>query len=150
MKIIFTAIVATFLSLAVGAQSQKVTWSFTAKKLAGNSYELHLTATPPVGWHIYSQLTPDGGPIPTAFKFTTNALLTVTDTKPKEVAKMVSYFDKNFKVDVKYFEGKVDFVKTIKVKGKIKTNISGSVESMICNDRTCMPPTTEKFNIALN
>ena len=118
--------------------------------MADNTYELHLTATPPEGWHIYSQTTPDGGPIPTEFKFTNNALVKVPLTKPKEVGKLVSYFDKNFKVDVKYFEGKVDFIKAVTVKGKIKTNISGTVESMICNDRTCMPPTTEKFNISLN
>ena len=51
---------------------------------------------------------------------------------------------------MKYFEGKVDFVKIVTVKGKINTNVSGSVESMICNDRTCMPPTKATFNIALN
>ena len=149
MKKIFVAILLITLAASSSAQ-QKISWSFIAKKLAGNTYELHMTATPPTGWHIYSQITPDGGPIPTEFKFTNNALVTVPVTKPKEVGKLVTYFDKNFKVDVKYFEGKVDFVKTITVKGKIKTNISGTVESMICNDRTCMPPTTEKFNIALN
>lgn len=129
---------------------QKINWSFVAKKLPGSKYELHMTATPPMGWHVYSQTTPEGGPIPTEFKFTNNSLVTVAAAKPKEAGKLVTYFDKNFKVDVKYFEGKVDFVKTVTVKGKIKTNISGTVESMICNDRTCMPPTTEKFNIALN
>jgi len=149
MKKIFIAIVLMSLVVAVNAQ-QKVSWSFVAKKLPDNSFELRMTATPPTGWHIYSQTTPDGGPIPTEFKFTNNALVTVTTAKPKEVGKLVSYFDKNFKVDVKYFEGKVDFVKTVTVKGNIKTNVSGTVESMICNDRTCMPPTTEKFNISLN
>lgn len=150
MKKTFIILVAIFLVALAQAQQQKISWSFTAKKLADNKYELHLTATPPMGWHVYSQLTPEGGPIPTSFKFTTNGLVTVAGTKPKEAGKLVTYFDKNFKVDVKYFEGKVDFVKTVAVKGKIKTNISGSVESMICNDRTCMPPTTERFNIPLN
>ena len=70
--------------------------------------------------------------------------------KVGEKGKLVSYFDKNFKVDVKYFEGKVDFIQRIKVKGKLKTNLSGEVESMICNDRTCMPPVIEKFNVLLN
>ena len=149
MKKIFIGILLMVVVNAAIAQ-QKITWGFVAKKMANNTYELHMTATPPAGWHIYSQTTPDGGPIPTEFKFTNNALLTVAVAKPKEVGKLVTYFDKNFKVDVKYFEGKVDFVKTVTVKGKIKTNISGTVESMICNDRTCMPPTTEKFNIALN
>ncbi len=149
MKKIFTVIAVMFLFVATNAQ-QKVSWSFTAKKLANNKYELHMVATPPTGWHIYSQLTPDGGPIPTEFTFTSNALVMVPATKLKETGKLLSYFDKNFKVEVKYFEGAVDFVKTVTVKGKIKTNVSGTVESMICNDRTCMPPTKQTFNIGLN
>lgn len=129
--------------------AQKITWVYSAKKLAGNKYELHLVANPPAGWHIYSQTTPAGGPVPTTFTFNKNALVTVAGSV-KEKGKMLTYFDKNFKVNVKYFEGKVDFVQTVTVKSKIKTNVSGEIESMICNDRTCMPPTSEKFNITLN
>lgn len=142
-------IVTVLLGFLITANAQKITWSYTAKKLAGNKYELHLLATPPVGWHIYSQTTPDGGPVPTSFTFNKNALIDVA-AKVAEKGKMVTYFDKNFKVNVKYFEGKVDFIQIVTVKGKIKTNVSGEIESMICNDKTCMPPTTEKFNIALN
>ncbi len=149
MKKILISIV-LFVVYNVANAQQKIVWNFVAKKLTGNTYELKMTATPPLGWHVYSQKTPDGGPIPTEFKFTNNALVVIETSKPKEIGKLVTYFDKNFKVDVKYFEGKVDFVKIVTVKGKIKTNISGTVESMICNDRTCMPPTTEKFNISLN
>ena len=43
-----------------------------------------------------------------------------------------------------------DEVLELTLKGNVKTNISGEVESMICNDKVCMPPTTEKFNVALN
>ena len=148
MKRFFIAVVFMVFFTAVNAQ-QKLTWSYTAKSLGNNKYELRLTATPPPGWHIYSMLTPDGGPIPTTFKFNQNALLSLQG-KVKEKGKVVTYYDKNFKVDVKYFEGEAQFVQLVTVKGKIKTNISGEIESMICNDRTCMPPTTEKFNIALN
>lgn len=137
------------LVFGVANAQQKISWSYSAKKLPNNKYEIHIVATPPPGWHIYSQLTPDGGPVPTTFKFSKNALV-VVQSKMNEKGKVVSYFDKNFKVDVKYFEGKADFVQVVTVKGNIKTNISGEVESMICNDRTCMPPSTEKFNIALN
>ncbi len=146
MKKGFVSLVLLFAVIA--ASAQKTTWSFSAKKLAGNKFELHLTASPPPGWHIYSQTTPDGGPLPTEFTFNANPLVTVAG-KPKENGKLVQYYDKNFKVNVKYFEGKVDFVQVITLKGKAKTNITGKVESMICNDRTCMPPTTENFTIAL-
>ena len=137
------------LVFGIANAQQKISWSYSAKKLPNNKYEIHIIATPPTGWHIYSQLTPDGGPVPTTFKFNKNALVAV-QSKMNEKGKVISYFDKNFKVDVKYFEGKADFVQVVTVKGNIKTNISGEVESMICNDRTCMPPSTEKFNIALN
>lgn len=133
---------------AVNAQ-QKVNWTYLAKKLPGNKYEIHITATPPLGWHIYSQLTPDGGPVPTTFKFNNNALIALQG-RVNEKGKVITYFDKNFKVNVKYFEYIADFVQVVTLKGKIKTNLSGEVESMICNDRICMPPTTEKFNVALN
>ena len=147
MKKFALGLLLIFFALVAGAQ--KITWTYSVKKVAGDKYELHLIANPPVGWHIYSQTTPDGGPVPTTFTFNKNALVTVTGTV-KEKGKLVTYYDKNFKVNVKYFEGKVDFVQVVTVKGKIKTNVSGEIESMICNDRTCMPPTTEKFNIALN
>ena len=133
---------------AVNAQ-QKIAWTYTIKKLADSQYEVRMTATPPIGWHIYSQFTPGGGPIPTSFSFNKNALIALVG-KVVEKGKLTKYYDKNFKVDVMYFEGKADFVQIIKVKGKLKTNLSGEVESMICNDRTCMPPVTEKFNVLLN
>ena len=148
MKRIILAISLILIVSVVSAQ-QKVSWTYSAKKLANNKYELHIVATPPKGWHIYSQLTPDGGPVPTSFKFNKNTRVTVQG-KVNEKGKVVTYYDENFKVNVKYFEGRADFVQVITLKGNIKTNISGEVESMICNDRTCMPPTTEKFSIALN
>lgn len=148
MKKIVLAISLILIVSVVSAQ-QKVSWTYSAKKLADNKYEVHIVATPPKGWHIYSQLTPDGGPVPTTFKFNKNALVTVQG-KVNEKGKVITYYDENFKVNVKYFEGPADFVQVITLKGNIKTNISGEVESMICNDRKCMPPTTEKFSIALN
>lgn len=146
-RIIFS-IAIIFCFNAANAQ-QKIAWTYTTKKLADSQYEVRMTATPPIGWHIYSQFTPGGGPIPTFFSFNKNALITLVG-KVVEKGKLIKYYDKNFKVDVVYFEGKADFVQIIKVKGKLKTNLSGEVESMICNDRTCMPPVTQKFNVLLN
>src|SRR4051812_1922018 len=148
MNKIILAISFMLIFSAVNAQ-QKITWSYSAKKLGHNKYEIHLTATPPAGWHIYSQLTPEGGPVPTTFRFNNNALFTL-DGKVGEKGKVITYYDQNFKVNVKYFEGRAQFVQLVTLKGTVKTNISGEVESMICNDKVCMPPTTEKFNVALN
>lgn len=146
-KIAFVIVMIFFLAYA-NAQ-QKISWSYTAKKLGNNKYEVHIIASPPQGWHIYSQFTPPGGPVPTSFRFNNNGLVALQG-KVVEKGKVITYFDENFKVDVKYFEGKADFVQLVTLIGNVKTNISGDIESMICNDRTCMPPTTQKFSIALN
>jgi thiol:disulfide interchange protein DsbD len=124
-------------------------WSYQAKKLAGNTYELHFVVDINSPWHTYSQFTPDGGPVPTHFEFTKNPLYTL-DGKVKENGKLINKHEAVFGVDVKYFNGTVDFVQVVKVKGNAKTNFTGAVEFMVCNDQQCLPPTTEKFSIPLN
>jgi len=146
MKQLVFTLIAFFTIQTVSAQ--KIKWEFTAKKLSGDKYELHMTATVPSGWHVYSQNSPEDGPIPTKFTYNANALVKL-DGKTKEVGTLEKYYDQNFKVEVKYYGGKVDFVQVVKLKSKIKTNISGQVESMICNDSRCLPTTAVNFSIAL-
>lgn len=141
------------LFLVIGAASYSqvvnpVKWSFSSKKLAGNTYEVHLTATIDKGWHTYSQTTPEGGPVPTSINFTKNPLVSI-EGKAKEVGKMEQHHEPLFGVDVKQFSDKVDFVQIIKVKGAAATTVTGSIESMACNDKQCLPPSTEKFSVSL-
>ncbi len=131
------------------AQSKPYSWSFTAKKLAAGSYEIHCTATVSAPWHTYSQFTPSGGPVPTKFSFSKNPLCK-TDGPVKEVGNMITRHEDVFGVDVKYFEGNVDFVQLVKMKSAAKTNFSGSVTFMVCNDTECLPPKTENFSVTLN
>jgi len=72
------------------------------------------------------------------------------DGNVKENGKLIKKYETVFGVDVKYFSEKVDFVQVVKLKTKTKTNFSGSVEFMVCNDQQCLPPATQKFSIALN
>lgn len=134
---------------AINAQvMDPVHWSFTAKKINATIYEVHLTATIQSGWHTYSQTTPEGGPVPTSITFTKNPLLTL-EGKAKEIGKLEQHSEPLFGVDVKQFSNKVDFVQVVKLKAPAKTNISGSVEFMVCNDRECLPPKSEKFSVDL-
>jgi len=125
------------------------TWSYSAKKISDNTYELHFLVEVKNPWHTYSQFTPDGGPVPTKFEFAKNPLFTL-EGKVKENGNLVKKHEAVFGVDVNYFNGKVDFVQLVKIKSKTKTNFSGSVEFMVCNDEQCLPPATQKFSIALN
>ena len=100
-------------------------------------------------WHTNSQFTPDGGPLPTKFEFAKNPLYSLSGPA-RENGKMITKHESVFDVDVKYFDGKVDFVQIVKMKRVAKTNLNGSVTFMVCNDEQCLPPTTQKFSLALN
>lgn len=136
------------LNMANAQVRNPVQWDFSAKKINATTYEVYLTANMEDGWHVYSQHTPDGGPVPTTIKFAKNPLLTLSGTA-KEAGKKEQKFEELFGVDVIQFSDKVVFVQKIEVKGQAKTSLSGSVEFMTCNDRECLPPTTQKFSIAL-
>jgi hypothetical protein len=125
-----------------------VKWAFAAKKIDQVTYEISLTATLDAGWHIYSQTTPDGGPSATVISFTKNPLITL-DGGVKEVGKLEQKFEELFGVDVKQFSNKVVFVQTVKLKAKAKTAVNGTVEFMSCNNKECLPPSSQKFSVPI-
>ena len=134
---------------AMFAQIQNpVKWSFTSKKISTGKYEIHLIANIDNGWHIYSQTTPDGGPVPTTISFSKNPLLTL-DSIAKEVGKLEQHNEPLFGVDVKQFSNKVDFVQTVTLKANVKTNAIGTIKFMVCNDKQCLPPKTISYSVAL-
>jgi Disulphide bond corrector protein DsbC len=146
MKKLITFFVLMMAICTVNAQiNNPVEWTYSAKKLADKTYEVHLTATIGAGWHLYAQDAGEG-PVPTAFSFTTNPLITM-DGKVKEVGKMEKSFDKNFNSTLKYFTNKVDFVQKVKVKSSITTVVKGKVNYMVCNDKQCLPPKDVPFSI---
>ena len=126
-----------------------VTWSTNSKKIDGKTYEVHVTAKIDKGWHIYSQTTAEGGPIPTSFTFTKNPLV-IVEGKVKEIGKLEKHIEPLFQnIEVKQFSNNVDFVQTVKLKAPVKTSVDVAVEFEVCNDKQCMPPTTKKFSVAL-
>ena len=146
MKKIYLAGLMLFFAGFVHAQiNNPVLWSYTAKKIADKTYELHITATINGNWHLYAQDAGEG-PEPTTFKFTPNPLIKF-DGKVKEIGKMEKSFDKNFNSVLKYYANKVDFVQKVKVKSSIATVVKGTVNFMVCNDRQCLPPRDVPFTI---
>lgn len=137
--------IALLLSIASKAQ---VNWKFSSKKVADNTYDIYLTASVDESWHIYSQFTPDGGPTPTTFIFKKNPLV-VFDGAAKEDGKLKVKYEELFGVDIKYFKGNVIFTQRVKVKSNIKTNVTGELKYMACNEEKCLPPQTVNFSIKL-
>ena len=123
-------------------------WSFSSKAKGADTYEVHFVVTIEKGWHIYSQSTPDGGPVATSFTFSKNPLIILQD-KIKEVGRLEQHHEPLFGVDVKQYSDRVDFVQIVKIRKGIKTMLTGSIEYMLCNDSECLPPTRNKFSIGL-
>lgn len=131
------------------AQSNPVKWAFSATKKTTGVYDINLAATVPAPWHIYSQSTPTGGPLPTKISFSQNPLINISGAVAEQ-GKTKTIHDKNFGVDVIYLNGSVNFVQTVKLKAYVKTSIHGTVEYMVCNDNKCLPPVTIPFDVTLN
>lgn len=150
MKKIFYTIIAIFTTGAVSAQMQNpVHWTYTAKKIADKTYEIHLTATMDQSWHLYSQTQPeDAINQPTEILFTKNPLITLQG-KTKEVGKMELFKDTRLKISANQYADKVDFVQVVKLKANVKTNVVGSVEYQTCDDKKCLPPKKIDFTVAL-
>lgn len=145
----FIALPILLLSALVLKAQNPVTWSFSAKKIDDKTYEVHMTANIQSGWHVFSQNQPDDAiAIPTGFKLNNNPLLSL-EGKVKEVGKLEKFRDEKLDISANQYSNKVDFVQTVKLKAKAKTNVTGSVEFQTCNDEKCLPAKTVTFSIAL-
>ncbi|MEJ7611607.1 MAG: protein-disulfide reductase DsbD domain-containing protein [Ferruginibacter sp.] len=138
----------TFFNIAHAQIENPVKWSYAAKKIKGDMYELHMTAVLEGKWHIYSQNAGEG-PQPTSFEFTKNPLLK-TDGKVKEIGRLEKEYDSNFKSTLKFYSGKVDFVQKIKLKTPVATMAKGKILYMVCNDKKCLPPKDIYFTVKID
>lgn len=122
-----------------------VQWTYTAKKIADKTFEIHMTATLDPKWHIYAQDAGEG-PEPTSFSFTANPLVKL-DGKVKEDGKLEKSYDPNFKSTLKFYADKVDFVQRVKLKSAASTVVKGAVTYMVCDDKKCLPPKEVPFTV---
>jgi len=146
-KIVFASIFMFIVNIGFAQVENPVSWVFSATKISAKQYELHMSATVDGNWHIYSQQAGEG-PEPTSFTFVKNPLVKL-DGKVKEMGKLESLYDPNFKSTLKFYNGKVDFVQKVNVKSTANTVIKGTVVYMVCNDRRCLPPKEIPFSIKL-
>jgi thiol:disulfide interchange protein DsbD len=130
-----------------GEQSEEeaVKWTYTAKVLGENAYELHFTASVGEGWHLYSQHLPsDEGPIATTFYFEKGDFERIGEVEEK--GEMITDYDPNFEMDLNYYEGMVDFIQKIKTD---KKTFTGEFEYMVCNAYMCLPPELIEYEFDL-
>ena len=115
-----------------------VEWSTSVEKVSENQYRLITKASIDRGWHLYSQTVPDGGPIPTQFKYTEDGTFTLDGKTKEEAGETVN--DPVFEMKIKFFNDSATFEQLVDVTDKT-TTINGSVYFMVCNDTQCSAPT---------
>lgn len=132
--------------MAMAQSTKEVSWSYSAKKIADKTYEVHMTAVIGGDFHLYAQDAGGDGPIPTTFTLTKSPLF-ILDGKIKENGNLVKKFESAWSHDVRYYEKTVDFVQVVKLKSNVKTSLAGKVEFMVCNDHECLPPADVDFKV---
>jgi DsbC/DsbD-like thiol-disulfide interchange protein len=146
---IITLILALVVVTAVSAFAQlenPVTWQYAAKRLNKNEAVLYIKANIEPNWHMYSQNLKPGGPNKTTFTFAPSKdyVLLGKTAEPKPISK----YEKVFKMDVSYFEDEVVFTQKVKL-NKATTTVKGKVEFMVCDDKSCLPPSEVSFSIPI-
>lgn len=137
-------------TVALSAQLNPVSWTFSAKKTGDKQYELTATAFVQNTWHLYSQTQPaDAVAEPTSFKFKPNPLVSL-EGKVKETGKLEKFTDAKLGVSANQYSGTVSFTQKVRLKGKARTSISGTVTYQTCDDHKCLPPKNIPFTVALN
>ncbi len=131
IKRLFAAFLLVIPCLAFGQMQDPDQWSFTVENGAPGEATLVFTVKMEPDWHLYSQFTPDGGPIPMAFTFEPGACYErvgkVTEPKPHED------YDSTFMVKVLQFEKSAVFRQKVKLKGAACT-IKGTINYQICKE----------------
>ncbi|CAN5723987.1 hypothetical protein BH10BAC3_BH10BAC3_23230 [soil metagenome] len=149
MKKLFLSLIVLVAAANLQAQIKNpVKWTFSSKKISDKTYELHMTASIDPGWHIYTiDHNADIG-VATSVAFNQNPLGSLTG-KLKANGKAIAMKDPSTGDNVKFYERTVDLVQIITLKAPVKTNFTGSVEFMSCDDKQCLPPASKQFSIAL-
>lgn len=139
-KIYLFLLLATISIGAVHSQIlDPVKWSTSIQKISDTEYDLISKAKIDKGWHLYSQVVPEDGPLPTAFVFEENEHYKSIGKIKEE--KGVTEHDPVFDMVITFFENTASFTKRIKLTGNQGTTIKGEVEFMVCDDTNCLPPT---------
>lgn len=113
---------------------EPVKWSSRTEKVSDTEFKLVFEATIDDGWHIYSQFTPEDGPIALTLDFKNAKGNYVLVGKATESATRREYSD-IFKVDEVFFEKKAVITQRVKVTNHKLSFIEATVDYQVCKEQ---------------
>ncbi len=132
MKKLLFALLALFSLNAVFAQIVKpVTWSSKVEKINDNEFNLIFTAVIQTDWVVYSQYTPENGPLPLTLDWEKGKYELVGKTKETPYKKKYSDI---FEVDEYYFEKDFRLTQRVKILDPSVKTIKVTVDYQVCKE----------------
>ncbi|MFN3968386.1 cytochrome c biogenesis protein CcdA [Flavobacterium sp.] len=125
----------SFLAFAnVNAQMvNPVKWSSKVEKISDTEFNLVMEGKIEDNWHVYSQFTPENGPLAAEFKFKDAKGNYELVGKVKESPYKKQYNDV-FEVDEYYFEKKVTFTQKVRILNPNLTTIKATIDYQVCKE----------------
>lgn len=149
MKRLLLIIITVYPLLTANGQfnDDPVAWTQEVKQVSEDEFELVLKAVIEDGWHVYSQHTPEGGPLPTEFSFPDAGrqyeLLGPTRESETETA-----YNDVFEVNETFFKGAAEFRQRIRRTHKELTQVRLELFYQVCKE-VCIP-VEETFYFSLD
>ena len=114
MRNILTMLVLFVSTLGIAQIQDPVKWKPSIEKISDNEYQIKFNATIEGEWHMYSQFTPEGGPLPLEFLYN-NAEGNYEPQGKATESKYEKKFNDIFEVDEYYFAKEAQFTHNIKI-----------------------------------
>lgn len=131
-------------SMQISAQIlEPIKWNITEHKISESSLEVRYKATIEEGWHLYSNILPEDGPLATEVKYTTLQGVQAVGELTTDVKATEEYVEL-FSMVLGIFEGEVTFSQKFNLLSP-DYKIEGGIKFMGCNNQTCLTPTTQNF-----
>lgn len=145
-KIIFLLL--AFLAFAKGNTQilDPVKWTTKIEKKSNNNYLLTFNGVIENDWHMYSQFTPDGGPLPLEVIFKNQKGNYNLVGKAKE-SKTTTAFNDVFEVNETYFVKKAQIQQEVTLTNLKNSNIEVALNYQVCKD-ACIN-LEKKFSFAI-
>ena len=128
---------------------EPVHWNISHKLTGKTTADIIFKASIDDGWHLYGLSLPPNGPKPTSIVFEKIEHAQKVGNL-QAASKLEKKFDSNFGMELSWYSKEAVFVQKISFSSIQNVRLEGYIEYMACNDKSCLPPTTEPFSIQLN
>jgi thiol:disulfide interchange protein len=132
-KLLFTLFAFLILTNGFSQILDPVKWKSKTEKISDTEFNLILEGKIDAGWHLYSQFTPDGGPIPLEIQYIESAENYELIGKTKE-SKTKKEFNPVFEVDEIFFESKVVLTQRVKILNSKVSSIKVVIDYQTCKE----------------